>query len=494
MNNGVRVRIAPSPTGPLHVGRARTALFNWLFTRANDGVFIVRIEDTDRIRSTEENLRSILTSLRWLGLEWDEGPEVGGPYGPYFQMQRLPLYQEFAQRLLRAGAAYYCYCTPDELTAMREAAKRAKMPFRYPGRCRPLTTKQRAAYEAEGRRPVLRFAAPSTGSTAFKDLIRGDITFDNTEIDDLVLVKSDGIPTYNFAVVVDDITMQITHIIRGDDHIANTPKQLLLYKALDASPPDFAHLPMVLGLDRAKLSSRHGATSVMEFAELGYLPEAMVNYLALLGWAFDDKREIFRKEELVQHFRIERVSKTAAAFSIEKLDWMNGYYIRQLSLKELAERALPFWQKAGLVPTDQVPTKTLTYIQKMIPLIQERVKRLGEVVELTDFFFKERLTYDSALLIGKGMTAAMTKLALAETKRVVENLSLFNSETLEIQMRSLAESLGLKTGQLFGAVRVAVTGRTVAPPLFQTIAVLGREKTLDRLTEALRLLDTLPSK
>lgn len=485
----VRVRMAPSPTGPLHVGGARTALFNWLFARANKGVFVLRIEDTDRLRSTLEYEKNILDSLRWLGLTWDEGPEVGGAYGPYFQMQRLHTYSEATEKLLASGDAYHCYCTPEELEAEREAARRAKIAYRYSRRCRALTPEQRKEFEAQGRRSVVRFAMPLSGTVAFDDLIRGHIVFDNAELDDLVIVKSDGIPTYNFAAVVDDSTMRITHVIRGEDHISNTPKQIHIYHALGEDVPLFAHLPMILGPDRSKLSKRHGAASITEYADAGYLPEAMVNYLALLGWSYDEKREIFSKEELARWFSIERVGKTGAIFNIEKLDWMNGYYIRQLSLDDLYGRSLPFLHRAGLI-AERPGADQEKYIRSVLALEQERLKRLGELPELTDFFFREDIHYDPPLLVSKGLTPTETHSAMAQAKERIEAVP-FEVAELEHALRELAEDLGMKTGQLFGALRVAVTGRTVAPPLFQTMYVLGKDRTLLRIEKALALLDHL---
>lgn len=487
----VRVRMAPSPTGLFHVGGARTALFNWLFAHHHNGVFVLRIEDTDIVRSKPEYVKDILDSLRWLGLDWDEGPEVGGPYGPYFQMQRLHTYRLAAEKLLATGAAYYCYCTPEELEAERERAKAAKIAYRYSRRCRALTAEQRAAFEAHGRKSAIRFAMPSAGTVAFDDLIRGHISFSNAELDDLIIVKSDGIPTYNFAVVVDDTTMEITHVIRGEDHISNTPKQIHIFTALGYAIPQFAHLPMILGPDRSKLSKRHGAASITEYAEMGYLPEALVNYLALLGWSYDDRREIFTKDELVKLFSIERVGKTGAIFNIEKLDWMNGYYIRQLDLNDLTNRLLPFLRKAAIITQEELSIEQFEYVKSVAALIQERLKRLGEAPELVDFFFRERLDYDATLLISKGLTPSETRAALVETRARIVAISPFDAPSLEHTMRELAEDLAMKTGQLFGALRVAVTGRTVAPPLFQTMAVLGRERTLARIDQAIELLDQI---
>ncbi|MFY9204018.1 MAG: glutamate--tRNA ligase, partial [Limnochordia bacterium] len=339
--NQVRVRFAPSPTGYLHVGGARTALFNYLYAKHHHGVFVLRIEDTDLARSTEASTRAILDSMAYLGLDWDEGPEKGGDYGPYFQSQRLELYKEYAEKLLSMGRAYECYCTPEELDQIRqEAAAQGRDP-KYDGRCRNLTDTQRREFVRQGRKPVIRFKADFEGTTLVDDLIRGQVIFDNNQLDDFVIIKSDGMPTYNFAVVIDDALMRITHVIRGEDHLSNTPKQIQIYQALGFAVPQFAHIPMILGPDRTRLSKRHGATSVGQFQEEGYLAEAMVNYLALLGWAYDDSQTIFSKTELIEKFSLSKVSKNPAVFDLAKLQWMNGVYIRELSLDELYQRTLP---------------------------------------------------------------------------------------------------------------------------------------------------------
>ncbi|MBI4322492.1 MAG: glutamate--tRNA ligase [Chloroflexi bacterium] len=481
--------MAPSPTGPFHVGGARTALFNWLFARHNEGVFVLRIEDTDVLRSRAEYVDNIVQSFRWLGMDYEEGPEIGGLFGPYFQMERLHTYRSATERLLAKGAAYYCYCTPEELEAERKTAQANKIAYRYSRRCRNLTAEERRAHEAQGRKPTVRFAMPQQGTVSFDDLIRGRISFGNAELDDLVIVKSDGIPTYNFAVVVDDATMRITHVIRGEDHIPNTPKQIHIYAALGEETPEFAHLPMILGPDRSKLSKRHGALSVLEYRDLGYLPEVLVNYIALLGWSYDDKREIFTRDELISFFTLERVGKTGAIFNVEKLDWMNGYYIRAMPLDKVTDTVLPFLQKAGLLPPGQLADEQLAYARGVVALIQERMKRLAEAPELTEFFFQEELAYDASLLVSKGLTPLETRAALVEVRQHVEPLPQWEPAMLEDVLRALAVELAMKTGQLFGALRVAVTGRTVAPPLFQTMAVLGRDISLRRIDRAIELLE-----
>jgi len=483
VNKPVRVRFAPSPTGYPHVGNIRTALFAWLFARHYNGSFVVRIEDTDVARRVEGAVEAILDGLSWLGLDWDEGPEVGGQYGPYFQSQRLELYHQAAERLVSQGNAYYCYCSPRRLEEMRAEQVRRKQPPGYDRHCRDLSQEERAQKEAEGITPVVRFKTPLEGQTRFSDLIRGEVVFENKTIDDLVLLKSDGYPTYHLANVVDDHLMEITHVLRADEWLSSTPRHCLLYQALGIEPPQFAHFPMILGADRAKLSKRHGAVSITEYREQGYLPETMVNFLALLGWSLDDRTEILSRQELINNFSLERVSQTAAIFNQDKLTWMNGVYIRSLSLEDFTQRALPFLE-SGLSAEVKRPLST-DYVRQIMPLIQERAKTLAEVPELVQFFFVDELDYASDLLIGKKMTQESATKALEVTSEKLGQLDVFDAESLEALLRPLAVELGLKTGQLFGTLRVATTGRTAAPPLFQTMAVLGKERCLKRNEEAL---------
>ena len=479
MTNAVRVRFAPSPTGYPHVGNIRTALFNWLFARHYGGSFIVRVEDTDVARKVEGAEEAILDGLRWLGLDWDEGP--------YYQSQRLKLYHEAAKRLVSQGDAYYCYCSPQRLEEMRAEQVRRKQPPGYDRRCRDLSQEERAEKEAEGITPVVRFKTPLSGQTKFNDLIWGEVVFQNDTLDDFVLLKSDGYPTYHLANIVDDHLMEISHVLRAEEWLSSTPRHLLMYQALGFEPPQFAHLPMILGADRAKLSKRHGAVSITEYREQGYLPEAMVNFLALLGWSLDDKTEIIPRRELINSFSVERVSRTAAVFNRDKLNWMNGVYIRSLSVEDFTQRALPFLD-SGLPPEVKRPL-SIEYIRQIMPLIQERARTLTEVAELAQIFFVDELDYAPNLLIAKGMNQKSATQALETAKQRLERLEAFDAESLEAVLRPLAEELGLKTGQLFGALRVAVTGRTAAPPLFQTMAVLGKERCLRRIQAALdRLL------
>ena len=480
----VRVRFAPSPTGYLHVGGARTALFNWLFARHLGGVFVLRIEDTDRLRSSEESTGGILSSLRWLGLDWDEGPEVGGEYEPYFQMQRLPFYRAVVEQLLDQEKAYYCHCTQQELVARRKAARTEGRAPGYDRRCRYVSRRERAAFEADNRKPAVRFAMPLDGETIVDDLIRGRVRFANEQLDDLVIMKADGIPTYNFAVVVDDILMKISHIIRADEHLANTPRQIRIYEALGSPVPRFAHVSMILGEDRTKLSKRHGAASLSDYRDSGYLPEAMFNFLALLGWAHDDKTEIMTRNQIIERFMLEKVSPAPAVFSKDKLDWMNGVYVRTLRPEDLATSLLPFLEKAGL-KTDKET------VLRLVPLIQERIKVLADAVDLVDFFFQEEMAYDPRLLLGKKMGAAASLDALKRVHEVLDQLPTFDEEVLERTLRDLAKQLELKAGQLFGVIRVAVTGKKVAPPLFGTLSILGKERVLSRISKAEQALASL---
>ncbi|MBA7577046.1 Glutamate--tRNA ligase [subsurface metagenome] len=483
MTKSVRTRFAPSPTGFPHVGNIRTALFAWLFARHHGGSFIIRIEDTDVARKVEGAVESILNSLRWLGLDWDEGPEVGGKYGPYFQSQRLDKYHEIAQQLISQEDAYYCYCSPQRLEEMRAEQVRHKQPPGYDRHCRELSQQERAKKEAEGIIPVVRFKTPLEGQTRFNDLIWGDVVFENSTIDDFVLLKSDGYPTYHLANIVDDHLMEISHVIRAEEWLSSTPRHVLMYKALGFESPLLAHLPMLLGSDRSKLSKRHGAVSITEYYEQGYLPEAMVNFLALLGWSLDDRTEILSRQELIDNFSLERVSRTAAIFNRDKLNWMNGVYIRSLTADEFFEAVEPYLMMNSAA--GQAVISSEEYVRQILPLVQERAKTLVEVAELAQFFFVEELDYAPSLLIGKNMGQESTTEALKTAQPRLEQLKVFDAESLEALLRPLAVELGLKTGQLFGALRVAVTGRTAAPPLFQTMAVLGKERCLKRIEAAL---------
>jgi glutamyl-tRNA synthetase len=475
----VRVRFAPSPTGYPHLGNIRTALFNWVFARHTDGIFVLRIEDTDVARMVEGAADVILESLRWLGLDWDEGP--------CFQSQRLEHYREAADRLLKHGLAYRCYCSTQRLESMRQEQMKRKQPPGYDRYCRDLTPEACAEKEASGIIPVVRFKSPLEGQTSFNDLLRGQIVFENSTLDDFVLLKSDGYPTYHLANIVDDHLMEISHVLRADEWLSSTPRHVLLYQALGWQPPQFAHLPMILGTDRSKLSKRHGATSVTEYQEQGYLPEAMFNFLALLGWSLDDKTELLTRDEIVKNFSLERISRTAAVFNKDKLDWMNGVYLRGLSLEEFTRRAMPFLEKG--LPVEVKRPLDISYILRFAPLIQERARTLAEVPQLSDFFFVDELDYDAGLLLSKISKAEAIKSLQVSLARM-DILKDWDSASLEAVFRPLAEELKLKTSVFFGLLRVAITGRTAAPPLFQTMEVLGKERCLKRLKIALAKLGT----
>jgi len=491
MTAPVRVRFAPSPTGRPQVGNIRTAMFDWLLARHTGGTFILRIEDTDVARTVPGALEAIMDGLRWLGLDWDEGPEVGGDYGPYFQSQRLELYKEAAERLVRQGNAYNCYCSPERLEEMRKEQVARKQPPGYDHRCRDLSPQERAKKESGGIVPVVRFKVPPEGQTRFHDLIYGDVVFENSTIDDFVMLKSDGYPTYHLANVVDDHAMKISHVIRGEDWISSVPRHLLMYRALGYEPPQYVHTPLILGPDRAKLSKRHGAVSVLEYRDQGYLPEAMFNFLVLIGWSLDDKTEIMTRQQLIESFSLERIGKTGAIFNKEKLDWMNGVYIRSLSLEDFVRRSLPFLEK-GLLAAVKRPLD-IDYVRRMLPLVQERAKTLVEVPELVEFFFVDQPDYNTELLIDKKMALDATIKALEASRQRLQPLTPFDEASLENLLRPLAEELGLKAGQLFGALRTAVTGRTATPPLFQTMTVLGKERCLRRIDTALQKLRKLSS-
>ena len=480
----VRVRFAPSPTGHLHVGGARTALYNWLYARSHQGSFVLRIEDTDLSRSTQEAIDQIITSLRWLGLEWDEGSGVSGEYGPYRQMERVEIYQKAVRRLLERKKAYRCYCTPEELEREREAAREAGRPYIYSGRCRELSAESERELREAGRKAVIRLRTPDAGVTIVHDLVKGDVEFDNSLQGDFILVRSSGVPTYNFAVAVDDAAMCISHVIRGDDHLPNTPKQLLVFTALDEVPPLYAHLPLILGPDRSPLSKRHGAASVEEFRSQGYLREAICNYLALLGWSFDGETTLFSVEELVEKFSLQRTGSTAAVFDNEKLLWMNGHYIRSMGESELASRIdeyLKDTKLAGITGIEGRPT-----IAEMIPLVQEKMKTLSDFVELTDFFFLPLKFEEKALgKLHKDQNAAAV---LERVLEVLDKLETFDVASIELALRATADDMDLKVGKFLQPIRIAVSGKTITPGMFETLSVLGKEECLSRLGASRNLL------
>jgi len=469
----VRVRFAPSPTGYLHIGGARTALYNWLFAKANKGTFILRIEDTDRTRSTEEAVKAILDGLEWLGLNWDEGPDVGGDFGPYFQTERLDIYREWTEKLLKENKAYHCFCTTEELAEQRRIAAERKEAPKYNAKCRKLSKAESEKLLKSGKPYVLRFRLPETGVTKVHDLIRGEVNFENEVLDDFVIVKSDGFPTYNFAAVVDDHLMRITHVIRGDDHLSNTPRQILLYQAFGLMPPKFAHIPMIMGPDKARLSKRHGATSVIDYKLLGYLPEAMVNYIARLGWGYKDQ-EIFSREELIKVFTVEKVQKTSAVFDVTKLNWLNAHYIKNSSFDRVTELAMPFIEQA-YPGTDKV------YAEKVIKCLHDRLKTIIDIVPLSEYFFKDSFAIDAEAKIKyldkPGVSEVMVKL-----KEKLDKAKPFDKENIEKTFKGLAEELNIKLGEIIHPARALLTGRTESPGIYDVVDVLGKEKTIKRLS------------
>jgi glutamyl-tRNA synthetase len=469
------------------VGNIRTALYDWAFARATGGVFVLRIEDTDATRVKPEYIASAQDTLRWLGLDWDEGPGVGGPFGPYQQSERLDIYAEWVARFLADGHAYYCYCTPEELQARRQAARQAGGPSGYDGHCRILTADQVAAYQAEGRRPVVRFRMPE-GSTTFTDLIRGEVTFDHAHVPDFVLARADGAPLYTLAVAVDDVLMEITHVVRGDDLLSSTPRQIAVYRAMGVAAdriPVFAHLPFVLGPNGQKLSKRNGVVSINWYREQGFLPEAICNYLALLGWSPGENREEFTLAEMAAEFDLARVNKNAAQFDVRKLEAINGDKIRALEPADFAARITPFLARPGLV-TDPPSAGDAQMIEAAAPLIQPRISKLSDAVGMLGFLFVDgagfKLEPEAA---AKALTPASAGVLAAAEKALIRLDQWALGEIDDALRAALLDELGLKPKAAFVPVRVAVTGRLVSPPLFESISLLGRDRTLRRLAQAL---------
>jgi glutamyl-tRNA synthetase len=486
MSSVPRVRFAPSPTGYLHVGGARTALFNWLYARHLGGVFVLRIEDTDVERSSWDMVAGILDGMRWLGLDWDEGPEVGGPRGPYFQSERLDRYRGAAERLVASGHGYYCYCNPDDIKAKREAAEQAGQTWSYDRTCASLPADEVARREAAGTARAVRFRMP-VGVTGYDDVVHGRIEFDNAVIEDFVVLRSDRYPTYHLSVVVDDIDMGITDVVRGDDHISNTPKQVLLYQALGAAVPRFAHVPLILGPDKRRLSKRHGATSVMEYERQGFLPEAMFNFLALLGWSpGQGDRELFTREELVAAFSLEGISSSNAVFNPEKLEWFNSQHLARLNGDEITARLEPALREAGLW-SDDLRGARRAWMHAVIELLKPRAKRIRDLAEQGRYFFEEPAGYDEGA-VKKHLSAPGLVSHLAAWRSRLAGIDPFDAATVEAALRATAEAEGIKAATLIHATRVAVTGQGVSPGLFDVVALVGRERTADRVGRLERFL------
>jgi len=467
----IKTRFAPSPTGHLHIGGARTAIFNWLFARKNNGEFFLRIEDTDKERSSPEMVQSIVDGLKWLGLDWDGDL--------YFQSQHIDEHIKACYELVKRGYAYFCYCSEEELEAKRKEAEEKKIPYKYDRKCLYLSDEEKLKFESEGRKKVIRFKVPD-GETVFNDVVHGEIRFKNSEIDDFVILRSDNTPVYNMAVVVDDHNMGITHVIRGDDHISNTPKQILIYQALGWETPIFAHVPLILGPDKKRLSKRHGATAVIEYRDRGFLPEAMFNYLCLLGWSPGDNREIMTLSEIIEAFDISRIQKKSAIFDQAKLEWMNSEYIRRKDNLELLRYVKPFIEKYGYKFEDD------SYLLKVINLMKDRVKTLEDFVSFGKYFFEDPIDYDKEGV--EKYWKSETGRLLGEFVEVLEKIEDFSAFEIESKLRKFAEEKNVKASELIHPIRLSITGMRISPRLFEVMEVLGKETTIRRIKNALNRL------
>lgn len=479
-NNKPRVRFAPSPTGTLHIGGARTALYNWLFARQKNGDFVLRIEDTDVSRSTDQAMEAIIQGLKWLGMQWNEGPGVDTTkFGPYRQTQRLDIYKKYTDKLLKDGRAYYCYCSPEELQAQRDEARMRKQAPHYSKKCKHLTKNDVQKLVEEGRKPSVRYAVHDKGETVFDDLVRGPVSFENKNINDFILVRQSGIPTYNLVVAVDDSEMEITHVIRGEDHLSNTPKQIMLLKDFERPAPKYAHLPLILGPDKQPLSKRHGATSVEEFRSLGYLPEALNNYLALLGWSFDDKTTFFNTEDLINKFGLERVSKSPAIIDFAKLEWMNGHYIRQTSMDKLVVMLTEYLEYKGLkdiyIGDGKIP------LDKSVAIVQDKIKTLAGFHGLNNFLYEKRTLNEDAVEKLKGISDV--KGILEKAENTLGMTEPYNAENIEIGLKEAVGELGAKPKHFFQAIRIAISGKTITGGLFESLELLGKERSLEYISE-----------
>lgn len=481
----LRVRFAPSPTGPFHIGGARSALFNWLLAKKHGGKLVLRIEDTDLERSTKESEENIKEALRWLGITWDEGIDAGGPYGPYRQTERLDIYRQYTEKLLVEGKAYYCYCTEEEIEAERQAQLAKGETPCYSGRCRHLTDEDKSRLAAEGRKPVVRFSVPLNKPIVFTDMVRGTVSFDSNGVGDFVIVKSDGIPVYNYAVVIDDALMHITHVIRAEEHLSNTPRQILLYDALGFDLPKFGHISLILGKDRTKMSKRHGATSVEQYRKLGYLPEAIDNFLALLGWAPSGEQEIFTLDELVQEFSMDRVAKNPAVFDIDKLNWINAHYIKKADPELITDLAIPHLKEAGYI--NELLPEQREWLVKVVAVLQEYISYAGQIVDHIDIFFKDDVEFETEeaceILRDADVPAVMDSFR-AKLKALEE----LEGPAVKALLKSITKELKLGGKKVFMPVRIAITGKMHGPDLDKIIPIIGRERVLKRIETSLRKL------
>jgi nondiscriminating glutamyl-tRNA synthetase len=486
MVENIRVRFAPSPTGPLHIGGARTALFNWFLGRKEGARMVLRIEDTDRERSTKESEVNLIRDLRWLGLDWDEGVDVGGPHGPYRQSERLDIYEEHTQRLLAEGKAYYCYCTEEELEEQRqELLAKGEMP-RYLGNCRDLTPAERAQLEEKVLQPVVRFRVPAGEKVIVEDEVRGDVEFDSDGIGDYVLVKSDGLPTYNYACVIDDHLMEITHVIRGEEHLSNTPRQVLLYKAFGWEQPKFSHISLILAEDRSKMSKRKGDTAVEQYREKGYLPEALINFLALLGWSPGSEEEIFSANQLVEQFSLKRVSRSPAVFDLNKLKWLNSHYIKTASLDHITDMALPYLKETGYI-TGEVTDTDREWLKMVVAAVREYISHMAEITQHVDVFFNDDFQLESeevGQILKQEQVPRVIDALLAKLDQKSAPLSMAEAKEM---LRDLVRELKLGGRKVYMPLRLALTGKASGPELDELIAILGNERVKYRVKRALAL-------
>ena len=485
----VRVRMAPSPTGFLHIGGARTALFNWLFAKHHNGTFILRIDDTDTARSTDESMHEIYTALKWLGLAWDEGGDKGGPYGPYVQSERKAIYGAYVTQLLESGNAYHCYCTPEELEEIREQARADKQTRSYDGRCRHLTSEAVDRFVAEGRKPTVRIKMPDT-SILVDDLILGSRNIDPATLEDEVIVRSNGMPNYNLTSIIDDAEMQITHVIRGTEHLNNTPKQIAIANALGLAVPQFAHIPLVLDNGGRKLSKRHHGdlVAVNRYREQGYLREAMLNFVARLGWSYDDKQEIFSVDELIEKFDLARVGKSGSVFDIKKLEWLNSHYINQLNLSARTDAVIPFWQAAGLIDS----TEKRDWLENIVEAVGERLTTLQDIIPQTRYFFTDAFEYEPKAVKkwwgGSEEKREKTSEILTRLGQILEEVPSFDVETVEAAIWKYTDENDIKRVAAMQALRIALTGTSFGPSLFDIVILLGRDEVLKRIPRAIALL------
>ena len=480
--SNIRVRYPPSPTGEPHLGNIRTALFNWLFAKNNKGKFILRVEDTDRNRLVEGAMESQLEALKWLGIDWDEGPDIGGEYKPYTQSERLDIYKKISDRLIQDGFAYKCYCSQERLTQMREGYKKTQSIVGYDRKCRNINSLELGEINNE-KSYVVRFKTPLEGKIIFNDLIRGQVEFENIRLDDFVILKSDGFPTYHLANVVDDYHMKITHVMRAEEWLSSTPKHIHIYNSMNWEMPKFAHLPIILAPDKSKLSKRHGATSILEYRRLGYLPNAMVNFLAKLGWSLDGETEKIETSELINNFSLKKVSKSGAIFDIDKLNWLNGVYIRELTADELTFELLAYWK---IFPSLELPANIdYDLLKRIVPLISERIKTLNDAAPLISYFFSDTVKYKKEQILQKGLNFSDVNIILEKLYSEVIAIDNFESHVIETNLRNFVSESNYKTGQVLGILRVIYTGLDVAPPLFESMEILGKGHCVSMISRAI---------